>query len=254
MIEVASIGPGPFCATLLADLGAEVVRVDRLESPEPSRVLGRGRRSIRVDLKAQEGSEIVLRLASRADALLEGFRPGVAERLGIGPDECWARNQALVYGRMTGWGQTGPLAATAGHDIDYLAISGLLHPIGPKGGPPTPPLNLVGDYGGGGMLLALGIVAGVWEAGRSGRGQIVDAAMVEGAALLGAHIYELLQVGLWQDERGVNLLDGGAPFYTTYETADGRFMAVGALEPAFYEKLLEGLGLSDADLPPQLDR
>jgi alpha-methylacyl-CoA racemase len=217
-------------------------------------VLARGRRSVAVDLKHPDGPGVVLDLAAAADALVEGFRPGVAERLGIGPDPCLARNPRLVYGRVTGWGQDGPWRLAAGHDIDYVALAGALHPIGQAGGPPVPPLNLVGDFGGGGMLLALGVVAALLEAARSGRGQVVDAAMVDGAALLTTQFHELLAAGLWREERGANLLDGGAPFYGVYETADGRHLAVGALEPQFWAELVERLGLDAADLPAQLDR
>jgi alpha-methylacyl-CoA racemase len=256
VVELAGIGPGPFCAMLLADLGAEVLRVDR---PAASRtawptVLARGRRSVAVDLKHPDGAGVVLDLVAAADALVEGFRPGVAERLGIGPDACLARNPRLVYGRVTGWGQEGPWRQAAGHDIDYIALAGALHPIGQAGGPPVPPLNLVGDFGGGGMLLALGVVAALLEAGRSGAGQVVDAAMVDGAALLTTQFHELLAAGLWGQERGANLLDGGAPFYGVYETADGRHLAVGALEPQFWAELLRRLGLDGGDLPAQLDR
>jgi len=256
VVELAGIGPGPFCAMLLADMGAEVLRVERPASGPPAwpTLFARGRRRLAVDLKHPEGAGVVLDLAAAADALVEGFRPGVAERLGIGPEACLARNPRLVYGRVTGWGQEGPLAHAAGHDIDYVALAGALHPVGPAGGPPVPPLNLVGDFGGGGMLLALGVVAAVLEAGRSGRGQVVDAAMVDGAALLTTQLHELLAAGLWSDRRGVNLLDGGAPFYAVYETADGRHLALGALEPGFYAELLERVGLDDADLPGQLDR
>ena len=256
VVELAGIGPGPFCAMLLADLGAEVLRVDRPAASRPAwpRVLARGRRSVAVDLKHPDGAGVVLDLVAAADALVEGFRPGVAERLGIGPDACLARNPRLVYGRVTGWGQEGPWQQAAGHDIDYIALAGALHPIGHAGGPPVPPLNLVGDFGGGGMLLALGVVAALLEAGRSGAGQVVDAAMVDGAALLTTQFHELLAAGLWAEERGANLLDGGAPFYGVYETADGRHLAVGALEPQFYAELLRRLGLDDGDLPAQLDR
>jgi alpha-methylacyl-CoA racemase len=256
VVELAGIGPGPFCAMLLADLGAEVLRVERPAASRPGwpTVLARGRRSVAVDLKHPDGVGVVLDLVAAADALVEGFRPGVAERLGIGPDACLARNPRLVYGRVTGWGQEGPWRLAAGHDIDYVALAGALHPIGQAGGPPVPPLNLVGDFGGGGMLLALGVVAALLEAGRSGAGQVVDAAMVDGAALLTTQFHELLAAGLWSEERGANLLDGGAPFYGVYETADGRHLAVGALEPQFYAELLRRLGLDDADLPAQLDR
>jgi alpha-methylacyl-CoA racemase len=256
VVELAGIGPGPFCAMLLADLGAEVLRVDR---PAAARtgwptVLARGRRSVAVDLKHPDGAGVVLDLVAAADALVEGFRPGVAERLGIGPDACLARNPRLVYGRVTGWGQEGPWRQAAGHDIDYIALAGALHPVGPAGGPPVPPLNLVGDFGGGGMLLAFGVVAALLERGRSGAGQVVDAAMVDGAALLTTQFHELLAAGLWHERRGSNLLDGGAPFYGVYETADGRHLAVGALEPQFYAELLRRLGLDAGDLPDQLDR
>jgi alpha-methylacyl-CoA racemase len=256
VVELAGIGPGPFCAMLLADLGAEVLRVDRPAAARPGwpTVLARGRRSVAVDLKHPDGAGVVLDLVASADALVEGFRPGVAERLGIGPDACLARNPRLVYGRVTGWGQEGPWRLAAGHDIDYVALAGALHPIGQAGGPPVPPLNLLGDFGGGGMLLAFGVVAALLEAGRSGTGQVVDAAMVDGAALLTTQFHELLAAGLWHEERGANLLDGGAPFYGVYETADGRHLAVGALEPRFYAELLRRLGLDAGDLPAQLDR
>jgi alpha-methylacyl-CoA racemase len=256
VVELAGIGPGPFCAMLLADLGAEVLRVDRPAAARPGwpTVLARGRRSVAVDLKHPDGARVVLDLVASADALVEGFRPGVAERLGIGPDACLARNPRLVYGRVTGWGQEGPWRLAAGHDIDYVALAGALHPVGQAGGPPVPPLNLVGDFGGGGMLLALGVVAALLETGRSGTGQVVDAAMVDGAALLTTQFHELLAAGLWREERGANLLDGGAPFYGVYETADGRHLAVGAMEPQFYAELLRRLGLDAGDLPGQLDR
>jgi alpha-methylacyl-CoA racemase len=257
VVEVAGIGPGPFAAMLLADLGAEVVRVER---PASSRgawptVLARGRRSVAVDLHHPEGAGVVLRLAGAADALLEGFRPGTAERLGIGPDACLARNPRLVYGRMTGWGQDGPLSGTAGHDINYIALAGALHPIGRAGEAPVPPLNLVGDFGGGGMLLAFGVVCALLEAGRSGRGQVVDAAVVDGAALLTTLFHELAGMGLWRWEREANLLDGGAPFYGVYQASDGGYVSVGALEPRFYRELLERLGLAGStDLPDQDER
>jgi alpha-methylacyl-CoA racemase len=256
ILELVGIGPGPFCAMLLADLGAEVLAVER---PTPERpgwpaLFGRSRRRLAVDLKHPDGPAVVLDLVAGADALVEGFRPGVAERLGIGPEACLARNPRLVYGRVTGWGQEGPLAQSASHDIDYIAVAGALHPVGEAGGPPLPPLNLLGDFGGGGMLLALGVVAALLEAGRSGQGQVVDAAMVDGAALLTTQLHELLAAGLWTDRRGANLLDGAAPFYAVYETADGRHLAVGALEPRFYAELLERVGLGADDLPAQLDR
>jgi alpha-methylacyl-CoA racemase len=255
VVEFTGLGPAPFAAMVLADLGAGVVRVDRpattaLFAPGgPSDVLGRGRRSVAVDLKDPDGLEVALRLVDRADALVEGFRPGVAERLGIGPDRCLERNPRLVYGRVTGWGQDGPLARRAGHDLDYLAVAGALHPVGEADRPPPPPLNYVGDFGGGGMLLALGILAGLLEASRSGRGQVVDAAMIDGAALQGAMVHGLLAAGLWRDEREANLLDGAAPFYRTYRCADGRFVAVGALEPQFYSEFLDRLGLEEARWP-----
>ncbi len=233
------------------------MRVDRPaaeDSPGLPQLLGRGRRSLVVDLKHERGAEVVLRLAADADALIEGFRPGVAERLGIGPDVCLARNPRLVYGRMTGWGQDGPLRHAAGHDIDYIAVAGALHPIGQQGRAPVPPLNLLGDYGGGGLLLAFGIACGLLEARRSGQGQVIDAAIVDGAALLTTMVHELAPLGLWNERRGTNLLDGGAPFYGVYETADGEHMAVGALEPKFYAELLGRLGLDAGDLPAPADR
>ena len=259
VIEIASLAPAPFGCMVLADRGADVLRVDRAErsGPEaspPADPLVRGRRSVGLNLKDPAGIDLLLRLADDADVLVEGFRPGVAERLGFGPEACQRRNPRLIFGRMTGWGQDGPLAPTAGHDIDYIAISGALAPIGRAGERPVPPLNLVGDFAGGGMLLALGILAALVERERSGRGQVVDAAMVDGSALLTSFLYGLRASGAWQDQRGTNLLDGGAPFYDTYETADGGYVAVGALEPQFYAALLAGLGLAGADLPAQLDR
>ncbi len=259
VIEITGLGPGPLAGMLLADLGAEVLRIDRGAAVEtgnafPSRtdLLARGRRSVAVDLKHPEGRETVLRLAEAADALYEGFRPGVTERLGIGPDDCWARNPRLVYGRMTGWGQDGPLAQTAGHDIDYIALAGALWPIGRGGEKPVPPLNLVGDFGGGGVFLALGIVAALIEARESGQGQVVDAAMVDGASALMTFFHAARESDMWSDERGVNLLDTGAPFYEVYETADGKWVAVGAIEPQFWAELVERLGL-EGDLPSQYD-
>jgi alpha-methylacyl-CoA racemase len=262
ILEIAALGPVPFCAMLLADLGAEVLRVDRRAPPERGvldidprfDLLHRGRRSVAVDLKHPEGAATVLRLAERADALLEGFRPGVAERLGIGPDACRERSPRLVYGRATGWGQDGPLAGSAGHDIDYIAVAGVLHAVGRRGDRPAPPLNLVGDFGGGALFLAVGVLAAVMEAGRSGLGQVVDAAMVDGAAALMTPIWGLFAAGAWSDERGANLLDGGAPFYGVYETADHRYMAVGALEPRFWDGLVRRCGLDPAELPAQQDR
>jgi alpha-methylacyl-CoA racemase len=259
VIEIASLAPAPFGCMILADLGADVLRVDRAErcGPQarvPTDPLSRGRRSIGLNLKDEAAVEILLRLIEEADVLVEGFRPGVAERLGFGPDVCAERNPRLIFARMTGWGQDGPLAPTAGHDIDYIAISGALGPIGRAGERPVPPLNLVGDFGGGGMLLAMGILAALVERATSGAGQVVDAAMVDGSALLTSFLYGMLATGAWQDRRGSNLLDGGAPFYDTYVCADGGYVAVGALEPQFYAALLAGLGLSDAGLPPQHDR
>ena len=261
VIELAGIGPGPYCAMLLSDLGADVLRVDRASAVSgadaaepPLELLNRGRRSIGVDLKHPDGAGAVLSLVESADALIEGFRPGVAERLGIGPDECLARNPGLVYGRMTGWGQQGPLATTAGHDINYIAMSGVLHGIGPAGSKPIPPLNLVGDFGGGSMFLALGILGALVERHSSGEGQVVDAAMVDGSASLATMFHGMRAMGMWSDERGTNLLDTGAHFYDTYETADGKYVSVGAIEPQFYAELLDGLGLDPDDLPHQLDQ
>ncbi len=255
IVELAGIGPAPFAGMLLADLGAEVLRVDRpgaspLFGEHRADLLGRGKRSVAVDLKHPDGPAVVRRLAERADALIEGFRPGVAERLGIGPGECLAANPRLVYGRMTGWGQDGPLATTAGHDLAYLALTGILHAIGPAGGPPVPPLNVVGDYGGGGMLLAVGVLAALRHAAQTGVGQVVDAAILDGAALLATQVYGLLHSGLWHDSRGTNLLDGGAPNYAVYATADGRHLAVGPLEPQFWADLVDRLHLETGQLSP----
>jgi len=261
VVELASIGPIPFCGMVLSDMGCDVVRVDKLADAalaDPSRaagaVLDRGRRSIAVDLKSDGGREIVLRLVDSADVLIEGYRPGVAERLGVGPADCRARNSRLVYGRMTGWGREGPLADRAGHDIDYIALAGALAAFGKAGGPPVPPLNIVGDFGGGGLLLAYGIACALVEASRSGKGQVVDAAMVDGTAMLMAPFYAARQIGFWSDERGTNMLDTGAPFYDTYECADGGYVAVGAIEPQFYAELLDGLGLDANALPNRDDR
>jgi alpha-methylacyl-CoA racemase len=254
VIELASLAPAPFGCMILADLGADVLRVERKGGPTaPSDLLGRGRRSVGLDLKDEAGLELLLRLTESADVLVEGFRPGVAERLGFGPEACAARNPRLVYGRMTGWGQDGPLAQTAGHDIDYIAVAGALGPIGRAGERPVPPVNFVGDFGGGGMLLALGVLAALVERERSGLGQVVDAAMLDGAALLTSFLHGMRSVGMWSGERGTNLLDGGAPFYDTYATADG-YVAVGALEPPFYAALLDGLELAGAGLPDQYDQ
>jgi alpha-methylacyl-CoA racemase len=258
VVELAGIGPAPFAGMLLADLGAEVLRIDR---PGPPRypghprhdLLHRGKRSAIVDLTQPAGAATVRSLAARADILLEGFRPGVAERLGVGPHECRAVNPALVYGRATGWGQEGPLSGTAGHDLTYLAVSGVLHGLGPAGQPPSPPANLLGDYGGGGMLLAAGVLAALWRSARTGAGEVVDAAIVDGAALLATQWYGLRSDGLWSDERGVNLLDGGAPFYAVYPAADGRHLAVGPLEPEFFAEFLTRLGLEPDQVPSQYD-
>jgi len=259
VIEIASLAPAPFGCMVLADLGADVLRVDRPDRSgrqplPPVDPLCRSRRSIRLNLKDPAGVDVLLRLTDRADVLVEAFRPGVAERLGFGPDVCTGRNPRLVYARMTGWGQDGPLAESAGHDIDYIAVSGSLDPIGRAGDRPLPPLNLIGDFGGGGMLLAVGVLAALLERERSGLGQVVDAAMVDGSALLASFLYGLRAAGAWQDERGTNVLDGGAPFYDTYATADGRYMAVGALEPKFFAELLARLGIDAAGLPAQYDR
>src|SRR5262245_51145322 len=262
IIEMAGIGPAPFAATLLADMGAEVIRIDRREAADlglPGRepkfdVLHRGRRSLAVDLKADAGRDVVRRLAAKADALIEGFRPGVMERLGLAPDELLEINPRLVIGRMTGFGQDGPLAQNAGHDINYIALAGVLHAIGRKGEGPVPPLNLVGDFGGGGMFLAFGVVCALLEAQKSGKGQVVDAAMVDGAAYLAAGIFGLYSQGSWADERGVNFIDSGAPWYDVYTTKDNKWLSVGAIEKRFYEELVEKLGLSAAELPKQHDR
>jgi alpha-methylacyl-CoA racemase len=261
VLEFEAIGPGPFCAMMLADMGADVLRIDRPADPRAGYgrerwydVMTRGRRSVTLDLKSPGGVEAALRLAERADALVEGLRPGVMERLGLGPDTLLARNPRIVYGRMTGWGQDGPLAQRAGHDIDYIALTGALHAIGRAGEAPVPPLNLVGDFGGGGMLLAFGIACGLLEARGSGRGQVVDAAMVDGASVLATMFHGMAAAGRWSDARGANVLDTGAPWYDTYETRDARHVAVGAIEPQFYAVLLERLGLAGEALPPQNDR
>ena len=263
VIELAGIGPGPYTCMLLADAGADVLRVDRrpaapaatAAAPGPHwDLLNRSRPSVAVDLKNPEGVALLLDLVASADALVEGWRPGVAERLGLGPDDCLARNPRLVYGRMTGWGQDGPLAQSAGHDIDYIALAGVLWSIGRAGERPVPPLNLVGDFGGGGMLLAFGLVAALLEAKGSGRGQVVDAAMVDGAASLMTMTFAFRHGGLWSEDRGVNMLDTGAPFYEVYETADGRWFAVGAIERQFYAELIRLTGLDAEDLPDQMDR
>ena len=255
IIELAGIGPGPFCGMLLADMGAEVIRVDRAGSA-PRRavdVLTRGRKSIAVDLKSDAGKEAVLKLCESADAIFEGFRPGVTERRGLGPNDCMARNEKLVYGRMTGWGQEGPMAQAAGHDINYISLVGALHGIGEKGGKPVPPLNLVGDFGGGGMMLAYGLVCAMLEAQKSGKGQVVDTAMVDGAAILMGMFFTMMGVGAYSMERGTNLLDGGAHFYGTYETKDGKYISLGSIEPQFYALLVEKAGLDTERFSAQMD-
>ena len=266
VVELASIGPGPLCAMLLADLGADVVRIDRtgpsglgVAMDRRFDVSGRNRRSIALDIKQPAGRDAALRLIDRADVLIEGWRPGVAERLGLGPAVCQARNPGLVFGRMTGFGQTGPLAQAAGHDLNYIALTGALHAIGASAGAggskPVPPLNLVGDYGGGALYLAFGLLAAIFERSRSGQGQVVDAAMVDGAASLMSIFHGLAASGQWDvDQRGANLLDGGAPFYDTYTTADGKFVAIGALEPKFFAELVQRSGLDGQFVPMQYDR
>ena len=262
IIEFAGIGPLPFCAMLLADMGAEVVRIDRKGSAATVNltfidprldVLNRGRRSVGIDLKRPEGIDTALRLVEQADALIEGFRPGVMERLGLGPDVCLARNPRLVYGRMTGWGQHGPLAHAAGHDINYIALSGALSLIGRVGGRPVAPPALIGDFGSGGMLLAFGVLCALLEARTSGKGQVVDAAIADGSALLTAMIYGLKAMHVWNDARGTNVIDSGAHFYDVYECADGKWVAIGALEPQFYALLLEKCGIDDPDFQTRMD-
>ncbi len=261
IIELGGIGPGPFCAALLSDLGADVIRIDRIVPSDSGlamdpkyMLIHRGMRSIAMDLKKPEAMQAVRRLMADADAVIEGFRPGVAERLGLGPDDCMAVNPRLVYGRMTGWGQDGPLAQTPGHDINYIALSGVLHSIGSPGGPPVPPLNLTGDFGGGTLYLALGLVSAMLESRGSGRGQVVDAAMVDGSASLMALMYGMRAGGLWIDERGSNRLDSGAPYYGVYETLDGKYIALGSNEARFYNNTLALLGLDASTLPAQEDR
>jgi alpha-methylacyl-CoA racemase len=261
IVELAGIGPGPFCGMMLSDMGAEVIRIDRSSAvrggdPDmpPADVLGRGRKSLAVDLKNPEGVATVLTVVEQADGLIEGFRPGVTERLGLGPDECLARNPKLVYGRMTGWGQEGPYAPAAGHDINYISLAGALEPMGRKGQPPTPPINLIGDFGGGGMVLAYGMVCAMLEAQRSGRGQVVDAAMVDGAAVLINFLWGLKAVGIWGPERGTNMLDTGAHFYDVYECADGTYVSIGSIEPQFYAELKRLAELDDDDFGDQMNR
>jgi alpha-methylacyl-CoA racemase len=261
VIELAGIGPAPMCAMLLSDLGAEVIRIDRtadaglgISLQTKYSLLNRGRRSIALDLKRPEAIETLLKLVERADALIEGFRPGVMERLGIGPEICLARNPRLVYGRMTGWGQEGPLALAAGHDINYIALSGALNTIGRRGEAPVPPLNLIGDFGGGALYLAFGVVAGLLETQKSGKGQVIDTAMVDGAASLMTAIYGMHGAGFWTDERGTNVLDTGAHYYDVYETSDGKYISIGSIEGKFYEELLRLSGLKKEELAPQNDR
>ncbi|MFM9862809.1 MAG: CaiB/BaiF CoA transferase family protein [Micropepsaceae bacterium] len=256
LVEFAGIGPGPFCTMLLSDMGAEVVRIDRKGGRGANKfdVTSRGRRSLALDLKKPEAVEVALKLIAQSDALLEGFRPGVMEKLGLGPDAALARNPKLVYGRMTGWGQTGPLSQAAGHDINYIALTGALHGIGRTGETPVPPLNLVGDFGGGALYLAFGIACALFEARGSGKGQVVDAAMTDGAASLMSMFYGFKAMGMWQDEKGVNLLDGGAHFYDTYETSDGKYVSIGSIEPQFYALLLEKASLTDPEFQSQMDR
>lgn len=261
VLELGAIGPAPFCGALLADMGADVVRLDRTAAtdqgvPVPSRFdfYNRNKRSIALDLKDAAGTATTLRLVAKADIFIEGFRPGVAERLGLGPEPCLKANRRLVYGRMTGWGQTGPMAQAVGHDINYLALTGALHCIGPNGQPPTPPLNLGADLGGGAMYLAFGLLAALTEARVSRQGQVVDAAMIDGVANLMSAFYAFNQLGSWSAQREANIVDGGAPFYRTYETSDGKYIAVGAIEARFYQALLEGMGLAGETLPGQNDR
>ena len=261
VLEFEAVGPGPFCGMLLADMGADVLLLDRpqdphlgLERERRSDVMLRGRRSVTLDLKQPNALDATLALVDKADAIIEGFRPGVMERLGLGPDVLLARNPKLVYGRMTGWGQDGPLAPRAGHDINYVALSGALHTIGRAGDAPVPPLNLVGDFGGGGMLLGFGIACALFEAQRSGHGQVVDAAMVEGASLLTTMFWGMQAARQWSDTRGDNVLDSGAPWYDSYATSDHRYVAIGAIEPKFYVELLQRLGLASEPLPDQHDR
>lgn len=259
VVELAGIGPGPHAAMMLADMGADVIRIERpaggldLFDGDIDYTL-RNRRTLTVDLKSESGRDLVLDLVDHADVLLEGNRPGVAERLGVGPEECARRNPALVYGRMTGWGQDGPRSQDVGHDINYISTTGVLHAIGREGERPVPPINLVGDFGGGSMFLLVGVLAALFERRSSGLGQVVDAAMVDGSSALMQAMWSLRGQGRWSDDHGTNFLDGGAPFYDTYECSDGRWVAVGALESQFYAELLEGLGLDQSLLPPQMDR
>jgi alpha-methylacyl-CoA racemase len=254
VVEFAGIGPGPFCGMLLADMGADVVRIDRAEGRAFPDLANRGKRSVALDLKKPEGVEAALSLMGKADALIEGFRPGVMERLGVGPEVALKRNPKLVYGRMTGWGQTGPWSSMAGHDIDYIALTGALHTMGRKDEPPAPPLNLVGDFGGGALYLAMGMLAGIIEARTSGKGQVVDCAMIDGAASLMTMFFNMKTMGMWSAERDANLLDGGAHFYDTYTCADGKWLAIGAIEPQFHALLVKGLGLPEDTFGNYMDR
>jgi alpha-methylacyl-CoA racemase len=261
VVEFAGIGPGPFCCMLLADMGADVIRVDRAVNvgkengvdPRYNNLL-RGRKNIAIDLKNPEGVELALQLCEKADVLIEGFRPGVMERLGLGPDVMFKRNPKIVYGRMTGWGQDGPIAHTAGHDINYISLSGALHSIGPVDGPPVPPLNLVGDFGGGALYMAVGALAAYIEAQKSGKGQVVDTSMVEGSASLMSAVFGMHAAGLWDDRRGYNRLDGGAHYYGVYQCKDGKYVSIGSIEPQFYALLLKLTGLEGKQIPPQADR
>ena len=257
IIEMAGIGPGPFCGMVLADLGAKIIRVDRasaIGTGSKQDAANRGKKSIAVDLKSEEGVEVVLKLVETADAIFEGFRPGVMERLGLGPDVCSKRNERIVFGRMTGWGQEGPLANAAGHDINYISLTGALAAIGRPGSPPVPPLNLIGDFGGGGMLLALGLVAALLEAKESKKGQVVDAAMTDGSALLMTMIYTMQSSGVWKTSMGSNLLDGGSHFYDTYECKDGKFISLGSIEPQFYALLCQIAELDESIFGNQMSR
>jgi alpha-methylacyl-CoA racemase len=253
VIELAGIGPGPHAAMILGDLGADVVRIDRPGAAGSDPML-RNRRFVIADLKSDEGRALVLKLVAKADVLIEGYRPGVTERMGLGPEDCAKVNERLIYGRMTGWGQTGPRSKQAGHDINYISLNGVLHAIGRVNERPVPPLNLVGDFGGGSMFLLLGILSALFERQTSGKGQVVDAAMIDGSSVLVQMMWGMRALGMWTDERGTNMLDTGAPYYDTYECADGRYVSVGAIESQFYAAMLAGLGLDPADLPAQNDR
>ena len=261
IVELGGIGPAPFCSMLLSDMGADVLRIDRIVPSDSGvdmdarfNLLNRGRRSVAMDLKNPRAVETVKRLIVRADALTEGFRPGVTERMGLGPDDCLAVNPKLVYGRITGWGQEGPLASSPGHDLNYIALTGVLHSIGSRDGPPVPPLNLVGDFGGGAMYLAFGVVCAILESRSSGRGQVVDAAMVDGSASLMALTYGLRAAGVWTDQRGSNRLDSGTPWYDVYQTSDGKYVSIASNELRFYQATLERMGLDKEDLPERDDR